>query len=193
MGGPSGPKLFAPLAAIWAKSLGPEGPPTKKRGLKASPTQGLAKKSVSFSAAACGICRVRSSDLHNGAKRVPMGRGKPMLRAVRGLRVVLLSLACSAALSAQAQGAPARVEIPAGDLSAALDALARQSGAQFVYSADQLRGLRTAGVSGTMPAGDALDRLLRGSGFVARRDPSGGMVIVKDAAKPKPAAAAAAR
>ncbi|BAV95889.1 TonB-dependent receptor [Lysobacter enzymogenes] len=116
-----------------------------------------------------------------------------MLGAVRGLRVLLLSLACTAALSAQAQGAPARVEIPAGDLSAALDALARQSGAQFVYSADQLRGLRTAGVSGTMPAGDALDRLLRGSGFVARRDPSGGMVIVKDAAKPKPAAAAAPR
>ncbi|WP_425479333.1 DUF6053 domain-containing protein [Lysobacter enzymogenes] len=29
MGGPSGPRPFARIAAIWNKSLGPVGPPTK--------------------------------------------------------------------------------------------------------------------------------------------------------------------
>ncbi|MBT2745798.1 MULTISPECIES: TonB-dependent receptor [unclassified Lysobacter] len=100
------------------------------------------------------------------------------------LRVLLLSLACSAALSAQAQGAA--VNIPAGDLVTALDALARQSGVQFVYSADQLKGLRTQGVHGAMAPADALDRLLRGSGYAARRDASGAMVIVKSAAPAAP-------
>ncbi|MGO4777654.1 STN domain-containing protein, partial [Lysobacter sp. 2RAB21] len=98
--------------------------------------------------------------------------------------MLLLSLACSAALSAQAQGAA--VNIPAGDLVTALDALARQSGVQFVYSADQLKGLRTQGVHGSMAPADALDRLLRGSGYAARRDASGAMVIVKSAAPAAP-------
>ena len=112
-------------------------------------------------------------------------------------RMLLLSLACGAALSAQAAEGPAvagpavaagAVDVPAGDLVSALDALARQSGVQFVYRADQLKGLRTAGVRGAMPAADALDRLLRGSGYLARRDASGAMVIVKAPSAPAPAA-----
>ncbi|MGN7832841.1 TonB-dependent receptor [Pseudoxanthomonas sp. 22568] len=108
------------------------------------------------------------------------------------LRVLLLSLACSAALSAQAQNSkPAQVNIPAGDLVAALDTLARQSGTQFVYRADQLKGLRTQGVQGNLPADQALDRVLSGSGHVARRDAaSGAVVIVRQDAPPRPAPAA---
>ncbi|WP_203323788.1 TonB-dependent receptor [Pseudoxanthomonas beigongshangi] len=108
------------------------------------------------------------------------------------LRVLLLSLACSAALSAQAQNSkPAQVNIPAGDLVAALDTLARQSGTQFVYRADQLKGLRTRGVQGNLPADQALDRVLSGSGHVARRDAaSGAVVIVRQDAPPRPAPAA---
>ncbi|WP_428992764.1 DUF6053 domain-containing protein [Lysobacter enzymogenes] len=30
MGGPSGPMLSAQVAAIWTKSFGPEGPPTRE-------------------------------------------------------------------------------------------------------------------------------------------------------------------
>ncbi|MGS1077058.1 TonB-dependent receptor domain-containing protein [Pseudoxanthomonas beigongshangi] len=108
------------------------------------------------------------------------------------LRVLLLSLACSAALSAQAQNSkPAQVNIPAGDLVAALDTLARQSGTQFVYRADQLKGLRTQGVQGSLSADQALDRVLSGSGHVARRDAaSGAVVIVRQDAPPRPAPAA---
>ncbi|MGO1070950.1 TonB-dependent receptor domain-containing protein [Lysobacter sp. CA199] len=105
---------------------------------------------------------------------------------VRRLRGMWLTLACGAALSAQAQSG--RVDVPAGDLTVALDALARQSGVQFVYSADRLRGLRTRGVQGTMTPADALDRLLQGSGYAARRDASGAIAIVKAAAPARPAA-----
>ena len=101
------------------------------------------------------------------------------------LRVLMLSLACSAALAAQAQTTtPAAVNIPAGDLAAALDVLARQSGAQFVYRPDQLKGLKTQGAQGTLTSDQALDRLLRGSGFVAKRDSSGAVLIVAQAATP---------
>lgn len=101
------------------------------------------------------------------------------------MRKLLLTLACSAALAAQAQAqAPERIDIPPGELLPALESLARQSGAQFVYAADQLKGLRTDGVQGTMSAGDALDRLLRGSGFSARRDSSGAIVVVRDPSPP---------
>lgn len=115
----------------------------------------------------------------------------------RPLRAVLLALACSAALAAQAQSPIVRFDIPAGDLAAALDAYARQSGTQLVYRADQLRGARSGGVRGALSAGDGLARLLAGSGFAARTDASGAVLIVPQAAPParpapaRPPAAAA--
>jgi len=100
---------------------------------------------------------------------------------IRSFRTTLLSFACSLSLAAYAQtDAVRQVSIPAGDLVTALDSLARQSGAQFIYQADQLRGLRTQGVSGSLSTDDALKRLLAGSGFTVHHDASGAMVIVKD-------------
>lgn len=115
------------------------------------------------------------------------------------IRALVLVLACASALAVQAQVADGeQFDVPAGDLVTALDLLARQSGAQFVYSADELKGLHTSGVKGTMSAGDALEQLLRGSGHRLRRDASGAMVIVREPApelprKENPATAAAAR
>ncbi len=115
----------------------------------------------------------------------------------RGFRAVPLVLAFVLAFSvagtAVAQSNEVRqVDIPAGDMVTALDSLARQSGAQFIYRADQLRGLRTPGVHGTMSADQALDRLLQGSGFGVRHDASGASVIVREApaatSQPVPAA-----
>ena len=101
------------------------------------------------------------------------------MKPTRPLRVLILSLACSVALAANAQSpAAARVDIPAGDLAQALDAYARQSGTQLVYRADQLKGARTTGTHGERTPQAALDRLLQGSGFTARRDASGAVVIV---------------
>ncbi|MBK7143914.1 MAG: TonB-dependent receptor [Xanthomonadales bacterium] len=107
------------------------------------------------------------------------------MKAPHSLRTLLLSLACSAALAAQAQVPVApRLDIPAGDLATALDTYARQSGVQLVYRADQLKGARSVGVHGQLEPRQALDRLLRDSGFVAQPDASGAMLIVP---RPKPA------
>ena len=113
------------------------------------------------------------------------------MKPSRPLRVLFLSLACSAALAAQAQNG--RVDIPAGDLAAALDAYARQSGTQLVYRADQLKGARSAGLKGQAASPQALDALLKGSGFHAQRDESGAVLIVPQAQAPKAAPAARPR
>ena len=77
------------------------------------------------------------------------------------IRHLLLSLACSAALAAQAQTPPGPFDVPAGDLATALNALARQSDLQLVYRAEQ-----------------ALQQLLAGSGLRANRDDSGAVLIL---------------
>ena len=96
----------------------------------------------------------------------------------------LLALACMLPALALAQPQTTAIDIPAGNLVTALDSLARQTGAQFVYNADQLAGLRTRGAHGNLTAPAALDDLLTGTGYHARRDASGAMVIVKNPASP---------
>ncbi len=112
------------------------------------------------------------------------------MKPTRPLRVLFLTLACSAALAAQAQGV--RIDIPAGDLATALDAYVRQTGTQLVYRADQLKGARTRGVVGQFDAREGLDRVLRDSGFSAQRDASGAVLVVPRQA-PRTAPSAPAR
>ncbi len=112
------------------------------------------------------------------------------MRARSSLRILMLSLACSMALSAQAQTAVARVDVPAGDLASALSALGRQSGTQIIFRPEQLQGLRTPGLSGEYAAADAAARLLRGSGLGVRQDASGALLIVRDEAPAAPRRAA---
>src|SRR5690606_32155848 len=107
-------------------------------------------------AAKGGICHARSSR-SQGAIPAP-GRVTMNRRFRRASRTLAFELACLLPAAAiHAQGAT-RIDIPAGDLAGALDALARSSGTQLIYQADQLRGLRTAGVHGAMPPDEALDR-----------------------------------
>lgn len=114
------------------------------------------------------------------------GRVSVRVPARRPVRVLLLSLACSVALAAQAQAAPGgRIDLPAGELTTALNALAKQSGTQLVYRADQLKGQRTGGVQGATSPDQALDRLLHGSGFEAQRDASGAVLIVRADTAPR--------
>ena len=89
------------------------------------------------------------------------------------------------------QHADTEFDIPAGNLVTALDSLARQTGIQFVYSADQLAGLHTRGAHGRITAEQALSELLAGTGYHARHDDTGAVVIVKDAPKQATPAASA--
>ncbi|MBS0432878.1 MAG: TonB-dependent receptor [Proteobacteria bacterium] len=106
---------------------------------------------------------------------------------MRVFLAMLLALACVLPAAGLAQTAARRVDIPAGDMVGALDALARQTGAQFIYDAGQLQGVHTSGAQGTFTTEQALNRLLQGSGFAAKQDGSGAMVIVK-ATQPAPRA-----
>lgn len=80
-----------------------------------------------------------------------------------------------------AQAAAHSFAIPAQPLVPALTAFAQQSGLQLVYAAELASGRRSAGVTGTMSADDALARLLAGTGLSARRG-AGDVVIIESAA-----------
>jgi iron complex outermembrane receptor protein len=69
------------------------------------------------------------------------------------------------------------IDVPAGDLIVALKTLARQSGIELVYRSEQLEGLRTKGVSGTLAPQEAVTRLLQGTSLTVKLDPSGAILI----------------
>src|SRR5688572_20540628 len=74
------------------------------------------------------------------------------------------------------------ITVPAGDLAAALETLGKQLGIDVIYPSEQVRGLRTRGITGTLDVQEAFSRLLEGTPLTFRRDPSGAMLI----ALPKP-------
>jgi iron complex outermembrane recepter protein len=96
----------------------------------------------------------------------------------RGLLVALLcTIVWARAIEAK------ELDIPAGDLWIALETLAKQTGAEIVYQIDQVRGLRTKGVSGNLAAEEAVRRLIEGTPLVLRVDSSGAMLIALPSAQ----------
>ncbi|WMJ70402.1 TonB-dependent receptor [Stenotrophomonas sp. 24(2023)] len=91
------------------------------------------------------------------------------------IALLAAGLAVAAAPSALAQSAAnghaavQRFDIPAQPLDEALRLYMRQSGVQVVYPAALADGVTSRAVSGSLSSGDALSRLLQGSGLVARR------------------------
>ena len=93
------------------------------------------------------------------------------------LKAILTASVCNAALIGVTYAA--EFNIPAGDLRDALSAYMAQTGTQIVVSESAIQGAHTGGVRGSLEPDAALDRLLRGSGFAAHRDPSGITGIVR--------------
>lgn len=92
-------------------------------------------------------------------------------------RALALAVAIAAALPAyavSAQSATTReatttFDIPAGDLSAALERFSTQSGIQAMYRQELVAGKRAKAVSGALAPAAALARLLDGTGLVLER------------------------
>src|SRR5882762_7494259 len=105
-------------------------------------------------------------------------RGRPaMLKAVT-VRDALIAFAATLSLSAHALAdAPKKVDVPAGDLTAALETLAKQSGVEFVYSAEQLKGIHTKGVHGEFTPEKAVIKLLEGTKLKLTTHGSGALLI----------------
>lgn len=77
------------------------------------------------------------------------------------------AVACVLAVSSTASARTVRdFDIAAGTLQAALATFAVQSDQQILFTSELVAGQRSAGVSGRMEPGAALDRLLEGSGLV---------------------------
>src|SRR5258707_4667778 len=105
------------------------------------------------------------------------------------LRSALIALACSTVFVALCYADNVRhVEIPAGDLTVALEALIKQTGVEVVYQSSQLKGLRTKGVSGDFAPADAITKLLAGTPLQLQTDSSGAMLIASPRAGFSPAA-----
>jgi iron complex outermembrane receptor protein len=104
------------------------------------------------------------------------------------VRCTLIALACSISLTAHAIADDLqRIDIPPGDLAAALQSLARQSNIEIIYQTDQLKGLHTRGVSGPFSAREALRKLLEGTPLLLRTDPTGAILVVAPPPESSPA------
>lgn len=109
-------------------------------------------------------------------------------------KAALIAFACTASLAANAYAIDRKpIEIPAGELAAALRTLATQAGVEFFYQTDLVRGLRTGGVTGVLSAEEAVQRLLQGTPLTLQVDSSGAMLIVAPRASAAAAAPAALR
>ncbi len=101
-----------------------------------------------------------------------------MLKTVM-IRSAVIAAACALSLSAYAMADSAKhpIDIPSGDLGAALDLLARQTRVDIVYRPEQARGLRTRGVKGELSTTDAAARLLEGTPLILSTDASGAIMV----------------
>ncbi|GAA0294948.1 TonB-dependent receptor [Sphingomonas oligophenolica] len=98
-----------------------------------------------------------------------------------GFPVLLASSLCIVAVAAPVHAQDRSFNIAAGSLKSALDMFSRQSGLPIIYKTDQIRGIRSEGFRGTASAQAALGAILDKSGFVAWRDRSGAIAIVRAA------------
>ena len=69
------------------------------------------------------------------------------------------------------------IDIPPADLISSLELLAKQVGIEFVYDAEQLKGIKAPGVSGAFTAREAVLKLLQGSNLTLTEHASGAMLI----------------
>jgi iron complex outermembrane recepter protein len=100
-----------------------------------------------------------------------------MLRRVT-FRSVMIAIVCAISISAIAMADPPRkVDVPSGDLATALQKLAEQSGVEFIYSVDQLKGIHTGGVHGEYTTEQAVIKLLEGTKLKLTVHKSGAILI----------------
>ncbi len=104
------------------------------------------------------------------------------MRKKGGLKSALLAMACSSVLAFQVSAQEAKeVNVPAGDLAAALQQYVRQTGVELVYRPEQLEGLSTRGVRGSLTPRQAVEKLIEQTSLELRSDQSGVLLIVDPA------------
>lgn len=98
------------------------------------------------------------------------------------VRAAVGAVLAGLSLSTHANGEPVRpINVPAGDLVAALEKLSRQAAVDLVFQPDQLKSFRTEGVSGTYTPQEAIRILLKGTPLELRTDASSGAMVIAPA------------
>ena len=92
--------------------------------------------------------------------------------------LLLAALALSVGTPALADN-PRPVDVPAGDLIAALQLLEKQSGVEVVYRPELLQGLHTDGVKGVLMPEEAVTQLLKGTNLKIHSDKTGVLLITE--------------
>lgn len=93
-------------------------------------------------------------------------------------RTSFIALVASLAFAAQALADTQRFDVPAGDLIVALESLAKQANVDLVYQDEQVKGLKTRGVSGDYSPRDAVMKLLEGTPLQLRTDEESGALLI---------------
>src|SRR3546814_20963485 len=83
----------------------------------------------------------------------------------RDLVAALGSSVCIVAMSVPAQAQSQAFNIPRGKLTNAIDAYARQTGRQFIYTADEIANAHSGGVRGNISIDEELAKRLQGTGI----------------------------
>jgi len=115
--------------------------------------------------------RIRSSA---GRRPAPRGISRGVAAGVR-----LIVLGSALILPARASAEPVDFNLPPQPVASALLDFARQARVEILFSYDELRQVRSTEVSGRFDPEEALSRLLRGTGFLARRDAKGKFGILR--------------
>lgn len=109
---------------------------------------------------------------------------------LRGTATAIFVAACFGVCAAPvvcAQSTAVEIHLPAQELAAALDALALQTGIRLLYSPEALKGKRAPAIDGKLAVGEALNRLLAGSGL--EWSMNGGAYAIKPAVTGGPSSA----
>jgi iron complex outermembrane recepter protein len=95
------------------------------------------------------------------------------------VKSTLAAFVCSVSFAAHAFADESkRIDVPAGELVAALEMLSRQAAVDLVFQPEQLKSFRTGGVTGTYSPPDAIRILLQGTPFQLHTDASSGAMVI---------------
>jgi iron complex outermembrane receptor protein len=95
------------------------------------------------------------------------------------VRGALAALVCTISMCAYAMAdAPRPINVPPGDLATALELVSKKTGVELVFNPQQIKGIHTKGVSGTLSSQEAVRKLLEGTKLELRTDSATGAMMI---------------
>lgn len=106
------------------------------------------------------------------------------MRILRFIAFCCVAVAHLASAAARPSGQSRAFQIPAGDAADTLEQFSRQAGMPLVYVLEQVREIRTAAISDTLPPRAALERMVADTALVVLKDARTGTLMLKLRSRP---------